>query len=142
MKHLKPYKVFEADITTFYDADVVSKCDETIAELKDILLELTDIGYQANVDYAPYLRRYLNYKTPTIQINITKPSEDSEMNAGFRFLPLWNSEDDKMDFDDVILRILYFITGEGYKYEYEGIRSAVEEIKGQIVRYNINIYKQ
>jgi hypothetical protein len=139
MKHLKKYKIFESDISTFYDADVVKKCDDTIADIKDILLELTDIGYQYNVDYAPFLRYYLNYKTPVINIIITKPSENSEMNAGFRFLPLWTNDDDKMGFDDVILRILYFITTEGYKYEYEGIKSPA--FKDQIVRYVIKIYK-
>jgi len=138
MKHLKSYKLFESDISTFYDANVISKCGETIADIKDILLELTDIGYQANVDYAPFLRQYLNYKTPVIRISITKSSGDSYLNPEFRFLPLWNSEDDKVEFDDVILRVLRYASSEGYKYEYEGIKSPV---KGQIVRYNINIYK-
>jgi len=142
MKHIKTYQLFESNLSQYFETDVIKKSEEVIAELKDILLELSDVGYQVNVDYAPFLRQYLAYDSPVIRIIIQKQSGDSYLNPEFRFLPLWNSEDDKMEFDDVILRVLRYTTSEGYKYEYEGAKSAAGDIKGQIVRYTINIYKE
>jgi hypothetical protein len=141
MKHLKSYKIFESnyirEYKPFYDADVISKCDETIADIKDILLELNDVGYDTNVDYASFVRYYLKYKTPVINIRITRSVGDPEMDAGFRYIPLWDNEEHKREFDEVILRIFHFITSEGYTYEYQDFKT-----KGQIVTYIIDIYKQ
>jgi len=150
MKHLKTYgkftdvhyHLFESNLSQYFEADVIKKSEEVILDLKDILLELSDIGYQVNVDYAPFLRQYLSYDSPVIRIIIQKPSFESEVNYDIRFLPLWNSEESKMEFDDVILRVLRYSSSEGYKYEYEGSKSAAGDIKGQIVRYTINIYKE
>ena len=146
MNHLKTYKLFESNLSQYFEADVIKKSEEVILDLKDILLELTDIGYQVNVDYAPFLsvnqQKYLAYDSPVIRIIIQKPSFESEVNYDIRFLPLWNSEESKMEFDDVILRVLRYSSSEGYKYEYEGAKSAAGDIKGQIVRYTINIYKE
>ena len=143
MKHLKTYtlyervskeiKIFESSaMKSSYSEEEVKKTDEVIANLKDILLELSDIGYTTRVDYKVISPRMIN-QCPQIQINITKMSEG-------RLLPLWNNEDDKMDFDGVILRVLRYAIGEGYKYEYEGITSG-SSIKGQVVNYSIRLYK-
>jgi hypothetical protein len=142
MKHLKTYHLFESNLSQYFEADVIKKSEEVILDLKDILLELSDIGYQVTVDYAPFLRQYLTYDSPVIRIIIQRPSGDSYLNPEFRFIPLWDSEDDKVEFDDVILRVLRYSVDEGYKYEYEGAKSAAGNIKGQIVRYTINIYKE
>jgi hypothetical protein len=115
-----------------YSEEEVKKTDEVIANLKDVLLELSDIGYTTRVDYKVISPRMIN-QHPEIQINITKMSEG-------RLLPLWNNEDDKMDFDGVILRVLRYAITEGYKYEYEGITSG-SSIKGQVVNYSIRLYK-
>ena len=139
MKHIKPYKIFESNLSQYFEPDVVKKSEELIDDIKDILLELSDIGYRTDVDFAPFLRRYLSYNTPVIQISITKPLGVSD---GIRFDPLWSDDDEKVEFDDVILRVLGYITSEGYKYEYQGIKSPAEHIKGQIVRYMISIYKE
>lgn len=134
--------VFESSgMKSSYSEEDIKKTDEVIADLKDILLELSDIGYTTNVDYKVILSRRMITSHPQIQINITKPSEDSEMNAGFRFLPLWNTEDDKIEFDGVILRVLRYSVDEGYKYEYEGLKSGAESIRGQVVNYSITLYK-
>lgn len=133
MKHIKTYKLFESSfMKSYYSEEEVKKTDEVIAILKDILLELSDIGYNTRVDYKVISPRVIT-NHPQIQINITKTSED-------RLLPLWNNEDDKIEFDDVILRVLRYSIGEGYKYEYEGITSGAS-IKGQVVNYSIRLYK-
>jgi hypothetical protein len=145
MKYIKTYHLFESNLSQYFEADVIKKSEEVIADIKDILLELSDIGYQVNIDYAPFLRQYLSYDSPVIRIIIQRPSGDSVnplLGGVQRFLPLWNSEESKMQFDDVILRVLRYSSSEGYKYEYEGAKSAAGDIKGQIVRYTINIYKE
>jgi hypothetical protein len=133
MRYIKEYKLFESSfMKSQYSEEEVKKTDEVIAILKDILLELSDIGYTTRVDYKILSPRLIT-NHPQIQINITKTSED-------RLLPLWNNEDDKIEFDDVILRVLRYSIGEGYKYEYEGITSGAS-IKGQVVNYSIRLYK-
>jgi len=133
MKHLKTYNLFESSaMKSSYSEEEVKKTDEMIADLKDILLELSDMGYTNRVDYKVISPWKVN-QHPEIQINITKMSEG-------RYLPLWNSEDDKAEFDDVILRVLRYAITEGYKYEYEGITSG-SSIKGQVVNYKITLYK-
>jgi hypothetical protein len=133
MKHITTFKLFESSgMKNSYSDDEVKKTDEVIADLKDILLELSDIGYTTNVDYKVLSPRMISQHAQ-IQINITKMSEG-------RYLPLWNSEDDKTEFDDVILRVLRYAITEGYKYEYEGITSG-SSIKGQVVNYKITLYK-
>lgn len=147
MKHIKPYvnyHLFESSLSQYYEPDAINKSEEVMLDLKDILLELTDIGYYTHVAYASLVRLYLSYKSPVISISITRPTErtDSFFNAGFKLNPLWNNEDEKIEFDDVILRILRYSTSEGYKYEYETIKSSDEDTKGQIIKYVIKIYKE
>ena len=139
MKYLKKYQIFESGMKSAYSEEEVIKTDKVIDNLRDILLELSDMGYTTRVDYKVLSPRLITTQ-PQIQINITKTSLDSEMNAGFRFLPLWNNEDEKVEFDDVILRVLRYAIDEGYKYEYEGITSGAV-IKGQVVNYSIRLYK-
>ena len=134
MKHLKSYSIFESSfMKKSYSEEVVIKTDEIISNIKDILLELSDQGYTSRVDYKVIPPRLVTTH-PEIQINITKKSEDI-------LLPLWNTEDDKMEFDEVILRVLRYAVYEGYKYEYAGITTGAS-IKGQVVNYSIRLYKE
>lgn len=135
MKYLKKYQIFESGMKMAYSEEEVIKTDKVIDNLRDILLELSDIGYTTRVDYKVISPRLINQQ-PQIQINITKKSED-------RLLPLWNTEDDKIEFDDVILRVLRYAVDEGYKYEYEGITTGTVRavIKGEVVNYSIRLYK-
>jgi hypothetical protein len=133
MKYLKKYQIFESSFMKgSYSEEEVIKTDKVIDNLRDILLELSDMGYTTRVDYKVISPRLINQQ-PQIQINITKKSEDI-------LLPLWNNEDEKEDFDDVILRVLRYAVGEGYKYEYAGITTGAV-IKGQVVNYSIRLYK-
>lgn len=144
MKYLRTYnlyervsketKLFESSFMKgSYSEEEVIKTDKVIDNLRDILLELSDIGYTTRVDYKVISPRLITTH-PEIQINITKISED-------RLLPLWNTEDDKIEFDAVILRVLRYAVDEGYKYEYAGITTGAV-IKGQVVNYSIRLYKE
>jgi len=83
MKYIKTYHLFESSaMKSLYEEEEVKKTDEMIADLKDILLELSDIGYTNRVDYKVISPWKVN-QHPEIQINITKMSEG-------RYLPLWN----------------------------------------------------
>lgn len=62
MKYLKHYKFFESEsvkeskteiMYLKYDKDVIDKCDAMIDDIKDILLELKDIGFWITVGYTP-----------------------------------------------------------------------------------------
>jgi hypothetical protein len=46
MRYLKTYKIFESQeiMNVRYGSDVVAECDSIIADIKDMLLELSDIG--------------------------------------------------------------------------------------------------
>ena len=132
MKHITKFKLFESSVEQHYmkraySEDEVKKTDEIITDLKDILLELSDIGYTNRVAYKVLSPRMVTTH-PQIQINITKKSGDI-------LLPLWNTEEDKIEFDDVILRVLRYAVDEGYKYEYTGFR-----LKSQVVNYSITLY--
>ena len=134
MRYLKTYNIFESSfMKNSYSEEEVRKTDEVIADIKDILLELSDIGYTFRVDYKVIPPRLVTTH-PEIQINITKKSGDL-------LLPLWDNEDDKMEFDEVILRVLRYAIGERYKYEYAGITTG-SSIKGKIVNYSLRLYKE
>ena len=134
MRYLHTYKLFESSfMKNSYSEEEVKKTDEVIADIKDILLELSDIGYTFRVDYKVIPPRLVTTH-PEIQINITKKSGDV-------LLPLWDNEDDKMEFDEFILRVLRYAVGEGYKYEYAGITTGAS-IKGKIVNYSLRLYKE
>ena len=74
MKHLKTYKIFESSheeiMNVRYGADVVEECDSMIADIKDMLLELTDIGLMTVVGYTPLTLTYRD-KTPKIWVEIS-----------------------------------------------------------------------
>jgi hypothetical protein len=144
MKHLKLYKIFEYGLSQYFEPNVIKLTEEVMADIKDILLDLSDINYQTNVDYAPFLRHYLTYKAPVIQIIITKPQYDPEINSGFKFSSLWETEDEKIYFDDIILKLLKYTISKGYKYEFETTKNRTwrNRVSDTVVKYKINIYKE
>ena len=74
MRYLKTYKIFESSheeiMNVRYGADVVEECDSMIADIKDMLLELTDIGLMTVVGYTPMTLTYRD-KTPKIMVEIS-----------------------------------------------------------------------
>ena len=74
MRYLKTYKIFESSheeiMNVRYGADVVEECDSMIADIKDMLLELSDIGLMTIVGYTPLTLTYVD-KTPKIWVEIS-----------------------------------------------------------------------
>lgn len=138
MKHLKSYSIFESSfMKKSYSEEVVIKTDEIISNIKDILLELSDQGYTSRVDYKVIPPRLVT-SHPEIQIYIAKLGEDSQN------LPLWNNEDEKSEFYDVIARLLTYAVTEGYKYEYSGnVLKSFDLQKTPVpVSWSVRLYKE
>jgi hypothetical protein len=74
MRYLKTYKIFESSheeiMNVRYGADVVEECDSIIADIKDMLLELNDIGLMTVVGYTPMTLTYRD-TTPKIMVEIS-----------------------------------------------------------------------
>ena len=74
MRYLKTYKIFETSheeiMDVRYGADVVEECNSIIADIKDMLLELNDIGLMTVVGYTPMTLTYRD-KTPKIMVEIS-----------------------------------------------------------------------
>ena len=74
MRYLKTYKIFESSheeiMNVRYGTDVVEECDSIIADIKDMLLELNDIGLMTTVGYTPMTLTYRD-KTPKIMVEIS-----------------------------------------------------------------------
>jgi hypothetical protein len=145
MKRIKTYKIFESDDLRKYHGDkIIDECDEQIEVIKDLLLELSDKDYTCKVGYTMRdIAMRMSWK-PVIDISITKLTT-SDLLDGYRpdgaiiANPLYNNDDEKMDFDAVILDILRYGVSEGYKYKCEEIKSYSKE---KIIRYSIYLYKE
>lgn len=138
MRYLKSYKIFESSfMKKSYSEEEVIKTDEVIADIKDILLELSDKGYTYRVDYKVIPPRLVT-SHPEIQIYIAKTGEDSQN------LPLWNNEDEKSEFSDVVIRLLTYAVIGGYKYEYSGnvLKSFSLQETPVPVSWSIRLYKE
>ena len=74
MRYLKKYKIFETSheeiMDVRYGADVMEECNSIIADIKDMLLELNDIGLMTVVGYTPMTLTYRD-KTPKIMVEIS-----------------------------------------------------------------------
>ena len=74
MRYLKTYKIFESSheeiMNVRYGVDVMEECDSMIADIKDMLLELKDIGLFVIVGYTPITLSYRE-KTPKIMVEIS-----------------------------------------------------------------------
>lgn len=131
MKYIKTYKIFESDFIRWiekkFGTDILKEFEEVIDNIRDILLELNDIGYVTDVDFAPFSRTFgWESKSPVIKISIIRKSK-----TGNKITMLIKNDDEKIEFDDVILRLLSYTTGQGYKYY----------VDYNTYYYNIEIYK-
>jgi len=74
MRYLKTYKIFESSheeiMNVRYGVNVMEECNSMIADIKDMLLELTDIGLMTVVGYTPMTLAYQE-KTPKIFVEIS-----------------------------------------------------------------------
>jgi hypothetical protein len=62
-----------------YGSDVVEECDTMIADIKDMLLELSDIGLMTIVGYTPMTLTWVD-KTPKIMVEVQGDLELCESN--------------------------------------------------------------
>jgi len=117
MKHLKTYKIFEKlerkMLASYYGIDVMEECDSTIADIKDMLLELSDIGLFTTVGYTPMTLAYVD-KTPKIIVDVQGELE----------LCLSNEDDINSTFERVkdYVKSLGFVTGGGSWERDNGLR--------------------
>lgn len=74
MRYLKTYtKLFETTheeiMSVHFGVDVIKECDSIIADIKDIVLELSDIGLLTTVGYTPMTLTWVD-KTPKIMVEV------------------------------------------------------------------------
>ena len=103
MKYLKSYKIFEASheeiMNVRFGVDVMEECDSVIADIKDMLLELTDIGLMTVVGYTPMTLTWVD-KTPKIMVEV----------QGDSLLCSYNED----DIDSAFERIKEYTSSKGY----------------------------
>ena len=108
MRYLKTYKIFESSheeiMNVRYGVDVMEECDSIIADIKDMVLELQDIGLFTMVGYTP-MTISCNEKTPKIIVEV----------QGDLGLCLSNEDDINSSFERVkdYVKSLGFATGGG-----------------------------
>jgi len=129
MKHLKTYKIFEAYSIPMmrlkYGESVLSECDDMIDDIKDMVLELTDIGLFTTVGYTPMTLVYRE-KTPKIMAEV----------QGDSLLCSYNED----DIDSAFERIKEYTSSKGYVTGFGTWEREVENGKKMSV-YQILIQK-
>ena len=129
MKHLKTYKIFEAYSIPMmrlkYGESVLSECDDMIDDIKDMVLELTDIGLFTTVGYTPMTISCFD-KTPKLMAEI----------QGDSLLCSYNEDDINSSFD----RIKEYSSSKGYVTGFGTWEREVENGKKMSV-YQILIQK-
>ena len=103
MRYLKTYKIFETSheeiMNSYYGYNVMEECDSIIADIKDMLLELKDIGLFITVGYTPMTLTYSD-KTPKIMAEVQGE------------LGLCDSNED--DINSTFERIKDYVKSKGY----------------------------
>lgn len=103
MKHLTTYKLFEFSheeiMDSHYGLDVMKECDSMITDIKDMLLELQDIGLFVTVGYTPMTLSYKEW-TPKIVAEVQGDSVVCSYN--------------KEDIDSAFERIKNYTKSKGY----------------------------
>ncbi len=103
MKHLKTYKIFEShsipSMRFKYGESVLSECDNMIDDIKDMVLELSDIGLSTTVGYTP-MTISCSDKTPKLIVEVQCDS----------LLCSYNEDDINSSFD----RIKEYSSSKGY----------------------------
>ena len=127
MRYLKTYKIFESQeiMNVRYGTDVVEECDSIIADIKDMLLELKDIGLFITVGYTPMTLSYRE-NTPKIMAEV----------QGDSLLCSYNED----DIDSAFERIKEYTSSKGYVTGFGTWEREVENGKKMSV-YQILIQK-
>ena len=129
MKYLKTYKIFENSheeiMNSYYGYNVMEECDSIIADIKDMLLELKDIGLFITVGYTPMTISYRE-STPKIMAEV----------QGDSLLCSCNED----DIDSAFERIKEYTSSKGYVTGFGTWEREVENGKKMSV-YQILIQK-
>ena len=129
MRYLKSYKIFESSheeiMNVRFGVDVMGECDSVIADIKDMLLELTDIGLMTVVGYTPMTLTWVD-KTPKIMVEV----------QGDSLLCSYNED----DIDSAFERIKEYTSSKGYVTGFGTWEREVENGKKMSV-YQILIQK-
>jgi hypothetical protein len=91
MRYLKTYKIFENSqeeiLHIHYGVNVMEECDSILSDIKDMLLELDDIGLFVSIGYAPMTLTYVD-KNPKLVVSVQGKPElcdenEQEINSIF-----------------------------------------------------------
>lgn len=118
MRYLKTYKLFEFSheeiMDSHYGVDTMKECDSMIEEIKDMLLELKDIGLFTMCGYTPMTLSYKEW-TPKIIVEV----------QGFSSLCSSVEEDINSTFERIkdYVKSKGYVTGFGtWERDYDGGR--------------------
>jgi hypothetical protein len=129
MRYLKTYKIFEFSheeiMDSHYGSNMMGECDSIIADIKDMLLELKDIGLFITVGYTPMTLSYRE-NTPKIMAEV----------QGDSLLCSYNED----DIDSAFERIKEYTSSKGYVTGFGTWEREVENGKKMSV-YQILIQK-
>jgi hypothetical protein len=128
MRYLKTYKIFESHeeiMDSHYGSNVIKECDSIIADIKDMLLELQDIGLFTMAGYTPMTLTYRD-ETPKIMAEV----------QGDSLICSYNED----EIDSVFERIKEYTSSKGYVNGFGTWEREVENGK-KISVYQILIQK-
>jgi hypothetical protein len=126
MKYLKSYNLFESKTDVMYeiyDADELDRIDLIIDDIKDMVLELGDIGLYTTVGYTP-MTLVGREKTPKIMVEI----------QGDSLLCSYNEDDIYSAFE----RIKEYTSSKGYVTGFGNWERETIDSNG---RKNISVYQ-
>ena len=127
MRYLKTYKIFEFSheeiMDSHYGSNMMQECDSIIDDIKDMLLELKDIGLFITVGYTPMTLSYRE-NTPKIMAEV----------QGDSLLCSYNED----DIDSAFERIKEYTSSKGYV---TGFGNWERETRDSNGRKNISVYQ-
>jgi hypothetical protein len=127
MRYLKTYKIFEFSheeiMDSHYGSNMMEECDSIIDDIKDMLLELKDIGLFITVGYTPMTLSYRE-NTPKIMAEV----------QGDSLLCSYNED----DIDSAFERIKEYTSSKGYV---TGFGNWERETRDSSGRKNISVYQ-
>lgn len=122
MRHLKKYKIFESknSLMNKYGSEIINKIDSDIEYIKDVLIELEDMGFYIGVGYTPLTLTSAQYNKdykidPEIFIDIRYPNNWLQFYD--ETYPLVNKSKDLID--SIISHVLTYMKERGYKPDNE-----------------------
>jgi hypothetical protein len=132
MRYLKNIKLFESynynisflkaskneSLSNRYGSNLINKIDTDISHIKDILIELEDMGFFVSVNYTPLTIasanidiEYNEIETPQFYLDIKKPEDWIQFYD--KTYPIINKSKELID--SIISHVLYYMEEKKYK---------------------------